>query len=259
MDRERLTSFIKDDEVRIKMYRVIDLISLVKKNYEIRFTEFLNPFEMRCAISILNSQRDLEYKRIGGYTGAERSILAVYPDYYFFDEKEESPISVVEITGALESTHREYLGAVLGIGLRREKIGDILVHENLCQMIVRKDISDFIVFNLEKVGKNKVRVKEIPLGDISPVEHEFDSLRITVSSPRLDSVVSEVYNLSRSSAVKIINSSSARVDYEVIENPSYFLKEGSLVSVRHYGRFLVDEFGGKTRKGKLVLNIKKYV
>lgn len=262
MDKERLTSFIRDEEVRIKMFKIIDLMVLVKKRHEVKFTDFLNPFEIRCAISILNSQGDLGYTEIGGYSDAERRVIAVYPDYYFFDEDEDKPVSVIEITGKFKFSsvsHKDFLGSVLGLGIKREKIGDILVHEDYCQMMVSNDISDFIVYNLERIGRNRVQVKEISQSDVTPVVHQFENKRITVSSPRIDSVISEVYNLSRSEASRIVSSGFVRIDYELVDNGSKAVYENALVSVRRYGRFLVDEFGSNTRKGKLALNIKKYV
>ena len=152
-------------------------------------------------------------------------------------------------------SHRDYLGALLNLGIKREKIGDIIIHDNFCQVVVSEDICDFIIINLEKVSKNKVKVKEITVKDIIESEQNFKEISFTVSSLRLDSVIGGVYNLSRSESLKIIKGEKVHVDYEKIISPSKEIKTNSLISVRGHGRAII-EIGDMTKKGRIKIRAK---
>ena len=147
------------------------------------------------------------------------------------------------------------MGALLNLGIKREKIGDILIHDNFCQVIVSHDICDFIVINLEKVSRNKVKVKEIAVEDIVKNELNFKEISFTVSSLRIDSIISGVYNLSRTESVKLIKGEKVNVDYEKITSPSKEIKSSSLISVRGHGRVIV-EVGDLTKKGRTKIKAK---
>ena len=152
-------------------------------------------------------------------------------------------------------SHRDYLGALLNLGIKREKIGDIIIHDNFCQVVVSEDICDFIIINLEKVSKNKVKVKEITVKDIIESEQNFKEISFTVSSLRLDSVIGGVYNLSRSESLKLIKGEKVHVDYEKIISPSKEIKTNSLISVRGHGRAII-EIGDMTKKGRIKIRAK---
>ena len=152
-------------------------------------------------------------------------------------------------------SHRDYLGALLNLGIKREKIGDIIIHDNFCQVVVSEDICDFIIINLEKVSKNKVKVKEITVKDIIESEQNFKEISFTVSCLRLDSVIGGVYNLSRSESLKLIKGEKVHVDYEKIISPSKEIKTNSLISVRGHGRAII-EIGDMTKKGRIKIRAK---
>ena len=203
MEKLKLTAHIKDIELKNKMYKVIDKANSCLKNYDIKATEFLNPFEVKNAIDILNSESDLKYKVDGGYENAERQLIYIFP-YYIEEDDVESDLRVIQIEGNFKFkaiSHRDYLGALLNLGIKREKIGDILIHDNFCQVVVSEDICDFIIINLDKVSRNKVKVKEITVKDIVQSEHNFKEISFTVSSLRVDSIISGVYSLSRQSHI----------------------------------------------------------
>ena len=163
MDKLRLTNHIKDIELKNKMFRVIDKANSCIKNYEVKQTEFLNPYEIKNAVAILNSESDIKYTVEGGYENSERSVIFIYPYYMEYSDIEES-LKFIQIEGNFKFktiSHKDYLGAILNLGIKREKIGDVIIHENLCQVIVSSDICDFIIMNLIKVSRNNVFVKEI--------------------------------------------------------------------------------------------------
>lgn len=261
MDKFKVTGYINDEELKIKMYKIVDICSSVSKNYGIRSTDFLNPYEIRNAISIVNHDKDLKYTLKGGYNGAERSVLFIYPDYYNFEELEIG-LTYLEVRGNFKFTsisHRDYLGSLLSLGIKREKIGDILVHDDYCQIIVDSDIADFIMFNYNRIKNNKVKVTKIDKVDLLPPDVKFDEKIFSVSSLRLDSIVAGSFNLPRQEAMKLINSGYVKVDYEPIYSVSKNLEEGSIVSVRKKGRFIFDKILGVSKKDKLRVKINKFV
>ncbi|MEG0249943.1 MAG: YlmH/Sll1252 family protein [Peptostreptococcus sp.] len=261
MDKLKLTNHIKDDDLRIKMYRIVDICNLVLKNYEYRQTEFLNPFEIKNAVAIVNSQQDLACRVDGGYDGAERSVLSIFP-YYQEVEDSDVEISFLQIDGNFKFSsvsHRDYLGSILGLGIKREKIGDILVHEDYCQVIVESEISDYIVYNLDKVANNRVNLKKIDRSDIIRSSQAFDERSLTVSSLRLDNIISAVFKLSRQEATKLIDVGFVSVNYEKINKHSSLVDGESVISVRKKGKFILSEVGDTTRKGKIKIKTKIFV
>ena len=102
-------------------------------------------------------------------------------------------------------SHKDYLGSLLSLGIKREKIGDIIIHENFCQVIVSFDICDFILMNLEKVSNNNVKLKEISREDIIYSKPKYKDVSFTVTSSRIDCIISGLYNISRQESSKLIN------------------------------------------------------
>ena len=165
----------------------------------------------------------------------------------------EQPIKFIQIDGNFKFrsvSHKDYLGSLLGLGIKREKIGDILIHEDFCQVVVSSDICDYIVMNLTKVATNSVKVKEINREELKTSEKKYKDISFTVSSDRLDCVISGIYNISRQESLKYINAERVHLNYEKITSASKTVSSGDLISVRGKGRSEVVEIGGETRKGR---------
>lgn len=253
MDKIKLTNHIKDIDLKNKMFKLIDKANNCLKNYEAKSTEFMNPFEIKNAMDIINSESDLKYFADGGYDGAERSVLSIYPFYMDYEDIEK-PIKFIQIDGNFKFrnvSHKDYLGSILGLGIKREKVGDILIHDNFCQVVVSSDICDYIVMNLTKVATNSVKVKEIRREDLKISEKKYKDISFTVSSDRLDCVISGIYNISRQDSHKYINAERVHLNYEKIISVSKMVSSGDLISVRGKGRAEVVEIGGETRKGRI--------
>lgn len=258
MDKLKLTNHIKDIDLKNKMFKIIDKANSCIKNYDVKQTEFLNPFEVRNAITILNSDSDLKYTVDGGYDEAERSTIFIYP-FYMDYENIENNLKFIQVEGNFKFksiSHKDYLGAILNLGIKREKIGDIIIHENFCQLIVSEDICDFIIMNLEKVSRNNVNVKEISRDEIAYNPPSYKDVSFTVSSDRLDCIISGLYNISRQDSAKYINGDRVHVNYEKIDSPSKVIEGGSLLSVRGKGRAIISQIGDLTKKGKIKIQAK---
>ena len=261
MDKLRLTNHIKDIELKNKMYQIIDKANSCIKNYDVKCSDFLNPYEVKNAIDILNSERDLKYTVDGGYEEAERSVISIYPFYMEYEDIEKQ-IRFLQIEGNFKFktiSHKDYLGSLMNLGIKREKVGDIIIHENFCQVIVSADICDFIIMNLEKVSRNNVKVKEISKNEIIYNPPNYKETSFTITSSRLDCVISGLYNISRQESMKFINGEKVQVNYEKIKSPSKEVRDDSLISVRGKGRAKITSIGELTKKGKIKIKAKLIV
>lgn len=261
MDKLRLTNHIKDIELKNKMYQIIDKANSCIKNYDVKCSDFLNPYEVKNAIDILNSERDLKYTVDGGYEEAERSVISIYPFYMEYEDIEKQ-IRFLQIEGNFKFktiSHKDYLGSLMNLGIKREKVGDIIIHENFCQVIVSADICDFIIMNLEKVSRNNVKVKEISKNEIIYNPPNYKEISFTITSSRLDCVISGLYNISRQESMKFINGEKVQVNYEKIKSPSKEVRDDSLISVRGKGRAKITSIGELTKKGKIKIKAKLIV
>ena len=253
MDKVKLTSHIKDIDLKNKMFKIIDKANGCLKNYDVRYSDFLNPFEIKNAMDILNSTDDLKYSVDGGYEESERKVVFIYPFYMNYDDIEDK-LRFIQIEGNFKFksiSHKDYLGSILNLGIKREKIGDIIIHDDYCQVIVSNDICDFILMNLEKVARNKVKLKEISRDEIKYIPSNSKEVHFTVSSSRLDCLISGLYNISRQESAKLINSEKVNVNYEKIISCSKEVKPGDLISVRGKGRSQIINIGDLTKKGKI--------
>ena len=253
MDKLKLTSHIKDIELKNKMFKIIDKANGCLKNYDVRYSEFLNPFEIENAKAILNSTSDLKYTVDGGYKESERKVVFIYPFYMEYEDIDET-LRFIQIEGNFKFksiSHKDYLGSLLSLGIKREKIGDIIIHENFCQVIVSNDICDFILMNIEKVSNNNVKLKEISREEIVYSSPKCKDVSFTVTSSRIDCVISGLYNISRQESSKLINNEKVQVNYEKITSASKEIKSESLISVRGKGRAQIISIGDLTKKNKI--------
>lgn len=253
MDKLKLTSHIKDIDLKNKMFRIIDKANGCLKNYDVRFSDFLNPFEVESVKAILNSSYDLKYTVDGGYDESERKMVFIYPFYMGYEDIRET-LRFIQIEGNFKFksiSHKDYLGSLLSLGIKREKIGDIIIHENFCQVVVTFDICDFILMNLEKVARNNVKLKEISRKEVVYNPPNYKEINFTVSSNRIDCIISGLYNISRQESAKLISNEKVQVNYEKITSCSKEVKSESLISVRGKGRSQINSIGDLTKKGKI--------
>lgn len=259
--KEKLLEHIQGEASRNRMLKILDKAESVLKKHDIKYTDFLTPQEVALACGILNSIRDLKYIVSGGYNEAERRIIVIFPEY-LEDHMIDIPISVFELrcTSKFEKPdHRDYLGAILGLGLKREKIGDIIVHNNICQVIVHNSIKDYIAYNLNKVGNVFVKIKEIKLEDIILPEIEYKQITGNVASLRLDSVLSLAYKVSRTEAQSLISKERVSINWTQVTKSSYEVIEKDVISVKGKGRVIVASIEGKTKSERIIIKLHKLI
>jgi RNA-binding protein YlmH len=259
LDKDIFLNHINDNEVVFKMRRLLDLIQASKKNHSTVESDFFDPYERKTAVSILNRFQDLSYRFDGGFEEAERKCIMIFPES-MQEEDVQSPVAYLKIEGQLENlSHKDYLGAVLGLGVTREKIGDIILYDDFTLMIVKKEIRDYILLNFEKAGKQNISITETDGDGLEYPELDFIEVSKFVASLRLDSYLSAAYNISRSESRALIKSEDVKVNWGKTSKSDHVLEVGDVVSVRGKGRTVLHETGGISKKGRLNLKIRKLI
>lgn len=261
LDQEKLLSHIKNKEAELILANVLDKVEVALTRHQPVFTKFLNPYHLRLARSILEGIVDLKFREYGGYKRAERKIVALMPDYYILDLIEE-PIIALDINGQFKFqkvSHRDFLGAILGTGIKREMVGDLLLYQEGCQAIVMEDIKDYILLNLEGVHNIGVDIKEVSFEQLKIEPERIKEIRDTVASLRLDAVASSGFGSSRTKMQKDIENGRVKVNWKVIEDPAYDIAKDDLISIRGKGRVEIEELLGESRRGRIKLKLKRYI
>lgn len=236
-----------DEQITVKRFEELRQRSFGQSRW--LFTDFLNMNEQ----SLLLMTQKEGFCLFGGYEGAERQIAA-FGSKEEFGYEEDFPIACIKTSPLQkkfsdELTHRDFLGSVLGLGIKRETVGDIIVKENEGYIFCLEPMADYIIDNLYKIKHTDVKCKRVDrLPEI--LKKEMTEREIVLASARLDAAVGGVYNLSRSIASELVKGGKVFVNSKLTENPSFTLKEGDAVSVRGYGRFIWVGIYGETRKGR---------
>lgn len=232
--------------------RVSDKVEQFYKMGKVVSTNFFDPSEI---VMILGEIKYVPHVIWGGFDGAERKIVLIgceIEDCEYVNLIASEFISVLRISvinGVL--SHRSILGSVLGLGIKREMIGDIIVQNNLCDIIVSKNIAEFILNNFKFVGHEKVEVHEISLDEIMIQEDSSKEVKTTVSSLRLDSVISAGYGISREKSSSLVKGEMVKLNHIVVKSAVKVLREGDLISVRGKGRLEIREIGGVSKSGRI--------
>ena len=244
--------------------RLLDLANQSRMKNIVIFSDFLNLNELHIFHSNLQKFSFVKWKISGGYEFAERQIVAFIPDAFcLYEEREFSfPITVLEIKPcslrfAEQLTHRDYLGAVLNLGIDRGKIGDILTEEGRALLFCKPSVKDIICRELCRVRHTTVSVRETDEDQIAiPIQKE--KIQGSVSSVRLDAVIAQVFPVSRSSMTSLIESGKVFVNGKMVLSNGYHLKENDIISVRGMGRFQYLGEISKTKKGRILISLEKY-
>ena len=242
---------------------------------------FLTPGECKRAERILRTTGAWESVWFwGGYEGAERKSLFFLPEYLLLclsatlqsapaqeilallDELATEEVFAVRVkrSGFRTLNHRDYLGALMGLGLERDALGDIALQKNGDAVVFcTKTVGNFLIESLTKVASDTVRCSPYEVDEAFTDGRTYQPIRDIVASPRLDSVVAALTNLSREQAQNAVRSGLVEVDYEPVERTDLFLTPPAVISVRGHGRFVLRGFDGETRKGRLRLLADKLV
>ena len=234
------------------MSRAYDAIEISERRNCPRFVGFLNEHESSYLRSHLPKRSDVRY--FGGYPDATRLMMGAGAE-----EDDSFPITALELSykPEFELRHRDFLGALMSLGIRRDTVGDILTAEGRAVIFVRDDIAPFLLSNVDKIGRVGVSVGYADTSDL-PVPDEADERGYALSSLRLDVFVAAVAGLSRDKAAQLIRSDMVMADHVTVNSVSFVLDEGAVVTIRKYGKFVLSEICGTSRKGKLRVSVKHF-
>lgn len=241
--------------------RLGDIVKRSERDGVCCFSNFLD--EKQCSEAERWCQYNagfLLYTLFGGFPNAKRRILAVFPDYYENYIIESFPIKCLTFVFRREDrlTHRDFLGTFMGLRLKRDVIGDIIVGEGIAQVFVTDIAARLIMTVISKIGKIGVKVYDDRPFQLE-VKQEFRNISGTVASMRLDCVVGLAAGVSRENAAKLIRSERVDVNHLTASSVSQELHAGDVLSIRGCGRFILSDINGSTKKGRIHINLCKFI
>lgn len=238
--------------------KVRDACRLCETKNVPKFTSFLSEAELGKALNVVKNMRQ-RCCFFGGFSEAERNVLCVCPEWLETDNV-EFPITTLEFQYIKNSglTHRDFLGAVMALGIKKETVGDILVFDSVCYMFVLNTVSEYIISELKKVGSVGVKITVSQKTDFE-YSVKTEEKTTTVASLRLDCVVSALCNFSRKNAAELIEQGFVFVNSLSVEKATATVKENDKISVRRHGKFVVCSASDLTKKQRTVLKYKKYL
>lgn len=245
--------------------RVDDCISICDNSYLITGTNFLDIYQQSTVMEYLKRRKNIRFDFYGGFRESERKTAVFLPDYaegigYLTENPELSHIVELKIKKDSFSTlsHRDYLGAIMALGIKREAVGDILVYESGCDVAVIRSVASYIKENLTSVGRGSVSVEISEKFDELQSEAAFEIKRCYVSSMRLDAVLAAAFSLSRSTAAEKIRRGEVLLNGIVMSKNDVHVPFGSKLVIHGSGKVIIDEDAGFTKKGRQAFLIKKY-
>ncbi|MEG0215976.1 MAG: YlmH/Sll1252 family protein, partial [Hungatella sp.] len=203
---------------------------------------------------------DLQVQLTGGYDLAERKVVCFLPSYT--ETILDMPISCIQIKPvnakfAEELTHRDYLGAIMNLGIERSKVGDIVIDDTACHVICMTDMADYVAEQLHLVKHTTIHCLVCPVFELN-MQPKFETISGSIASDRLDNLLSLAYHLSRTQAVSYIEGERTFVNGKMIHSNSHQLHNGDIVSVRGQGKFIYRGIQNQTKKGRLFVTLDQY-
>ena len=258
--REWLDRAATDAQERLLLGRIWDKYDQCRRRNLPVCTEFLSPQEQAAAERLLHMLGAEDgWIFWGGYESAERRQLHFLPDWQ--ESPEEGAIRVLRCSfyesGRL--THRVFLGSLMALGLTREKIGDILVSDRSADVLVSASVADHLLREWHAAGRTALHVAEIDPTELAVPVQQTKLLRDTVSSLRLDSVLSVGFSTSRGKAAEAIEAGRVQVNWTDCQKSDRLLHEGDVISVRGAGKCRLTEVGGVTKKGRIFITVERYL
>lgn len=267
MDKQKILSDYKKQEDKILIAQILDKIEFSKHREKLEYTDFLDMYQISLVKSFMKKIEFENYILYGGFEDAERKILIIYPEKYNMNMIEKNYSKIIKAIRILLSdedkskySHRNYLSGIIKVGMKREKVGDILVSDDGADILVKAETVETLKQELGTLTRfENARMEIIDLSDLRKQEIKLEEISIIVPSLRLDNFVSDLARTSRSKAVEIINSERVFINGQNETKASKHVKLGDVITIRGKGRFVVKEFSGNTRSGRTVVKIEKYV
>lgn len=261
---ELLNKTARDGEERLLLARALDKLELARQRNIPAHTGFLSPSERVSVEGLLNAVGRPKHLFFGGFAGAERTICVFLPDWQEAEDWEagaDGPVSALCCTFPAEAklTHRDFLGSILGMGITREKVGDLLVGQGVCDVLILQELEEYLLQNLESAGRVRVKPRAVPLEELEPPQVQVKQIRDTVATLRLDAVTASAFSLSRGRAAELISSGRVQLNHKDCVKTDRPVAQGDTISCRGLGKCVVKEVGGLSKKGRIMLVLERYL
>ena len=237
---------------------IIGWFEQVENQYAPYVTDFLNPREAFILETLIGKKSDITYSLFGGFESSERKCAIIYPSYYE-PTQDDFDIAIYEIKYPMKFgslSHGKILGTLMSTGIKREFIGDIITDGERWQVFIKESMANYIVSQIDKIGSFGVRFEPLRYTDIIIPIDEWQDESLTISSLRIDNIISSVYNVSRQRAKQVIEAKRVKINWMENERVDYLVDYLDIISVRGLGRIQIMEQQGKTKKEKVRLNIR---
>lgn len=262
MDRtEQLNKLASTPDDRILLARAADQMDVAGQRNIPAHTQFLSPHERALVEKLIAANGYPRAAFLGGYEEAERRVCVFLPDWMEEANPEDVGLCALRVTwkDGRALTHRDFLGALMGMGIARQKVGDILVGEGRCDMLLLEEIKQFLLQSMGTAGRSKLRLAEIPLEQVRPPERELKTIHDTVATLRLDAVASAGFSTSRSKMADYISSGKVNLNWQECTKPAAPVEEGDTISCRGLGKCKLTEVNGTSRKGRVMIVLERYL
>lgn len=266
MDKIKILERYKNEEDKLLISKLFDKIQMTEKQNKVQTTDFLSPTELQIVKNVLNLIQCKNYIIYGVVDNAQRNAIVFYPEKLetVFQENKfdfNSLFNCIRVINNNEKyDHKIYLGGLMKLGVKKEKIGDIIVYDNGADIIINKDITKFLMSSLNELTRfSKSKLTIIDLKEVTQKEQEYKDLKIIVSSLRLDNIVSELSKTSRSKSIEILKQERVFINYKNEIKATKSISEKDVITIRGIGKFIIDEISGNTRSGRYIIQVKKFV
>ncbi|KAM6584702.1 hypothetical protein CsatB_011704 [Cannabis sativa] len=259
-DVDVLLNGVADKNTVEEVKHILEMARRASTRREVVHTNFLTPPVMKESMLALEKLADVEAIAQGGYPQAERCRISIgQPELLTSDPDIVAALSITGNFGFQSYSHGDFLGSILGTGISRERLGDILLQgERGAQIIIVPELVDFLISALDKVGRVPVSCTKIPLEAIEYEPPSTKSFKTIEASLRLDALASAGFKMSRSKLVDLISNGDVRVNWSPITKNGTTLKTGDVVSVSGKGRLKIGEINS-TKKGKFAVELIRYL
>lgn len=239
--------------------RAEDLCRRCERTGSVTGTAFLTPAEQAELLAWANFRPDCNLRLSGGQPDCERKAAFFLPPWEENFSGEEHFRALKAVAGFGEPGHRDYLGAALALGIRRDFLGDIRIFGSTAYLFCLPSVAPHLLSSLEKVGRCGVRLCEVPLSAVPAEEKRVRARTFTVQSLRLDVIVAGLFGLSRTTAADAIREGAAALNYLPCLKTDAPVREGDVISLRGHGKGILAEIGGESRKGRIFVRTELYL
>lgn len=263
MDKTQLLNHLAaTPEDRLLLSHALDQLRLCQRRGVTTHTGFLSPAQWSAVEELADQAGFPAPVTLGGYADAERRRCLFLADWQTPEDLDEADyIHALRLSWYAPHplSHRDLLGALMGLGLKREAVGDLLVGEGSADLLLLPELSAFVMDNLQQAGREKLHIAELSLKNLHFPTPKRKLLRESVPSLRLDAVLCAAFGLSRSKAAELIRAGKVSVNYRPCLRADLSLEAGALLSCRGAGKAQLTQVGKLTRKGRISVSIERFV